>query len=830
MDKSHLHNHFQFLNDSIDISTSLQGSYDYFLVTLSILVATVAAYAALQIVDQIRSSTTNRGKWVWTCAGAFVMGSGIWSMHFVGMLAFSLPVAINYDPLITFISVIPGIIASGIALVVMSRQEIEWKRLNLGGLSMGVGIGGMHYVGMMAMTMNAEMRYDLPIFLISVLVAYALATVSLSVNFILSKRFAHYRGRIQVISSIIMGCAVAGMHYTGMASAFYFPASMEHEILSNIEPFYLAMTITIVTSMILAISIYITLSNKKLKAISDVLKETEDQARLILEATSGGICRLNLFNQIIYVNPAAATMLGLGQTKEELSNKNLQQFLISSEFDSNLYQHGISNYESQGIMRHSAGGEFPIEFAITPIHKDDQCIGSVLTFVDISERKQAEILKEKMEFSQNLIQSLPVAAFALDADHNVISWNAACEKLTGISTDMVLGTQDHWKGFSSEPCPCLADTILKDVKISQLSPHYQKLKDSDFVANGRQAENWSKLPSGENAYLVYDAGPINDENGEIIAVIEVIRDLTDIKKTEQKLITAQHEAEQASIAKSEFLATMSHEIRTPMNGILGMSQVLSDTTLDQEQSDHLNVITESGKALLNIINDILDFSKIEAGKFDLDESNFDLEQVINNATELLRTKSEEKNLDLIVDIDPDFHRYLIGDGARLRQIILNLLSNAIKFTEEGSVRIEASSSSSSEMSHIEVKVKDTGIGISKENQAKLFSSFSQADATTTRRYGGTGLGLAISKNLIELMGGEVGIESEAGKGAIFWFRVSLKNGNEIGEQPTDSNISVNEQDDLEQKRSVLVAEDNEINQRVIVSILGSLGVGVHDCE
>ena len=335
-------------------------------------------------------------------------------------------------------------------------------------------------------------------------------------------------------------------------------------------------------------------------------------------------------------------------------------------------------------------------------------------------------------------------------------------------------------------------------------------------------------PSGENAYLVYDAGPINDENGEIIAVIEVIRDLTDIKKTEQKLITAQHEAEQASIAKSEFLATMSHEIRTPMNGILGMSQVLSDTTLDQEQSDHLNVITESGKALLNIINDILDFSKIEAGKFDLDESNFDLEQVINNATELLRTKSEEKNLDLIVDIDPDFHRYLIGDGARLRQIILNLLSNAIKFTEEGSVRIEATSSLSADVNQIEIRVKDTGIGISKENQAKLFNSFSQADATTTRKYGGTGLGLAISKNLIELMGGEVGIESEAGKGATFWFRISLKNGdesldNKAEELPIDINVSV---DDHLSKKSVLVAEDNEINQRVIVSILGSLGVDI----
>ena len=827
----HAHKHFQFLNDSIDISTSLQGTYDYFLVILSVLVATVAAYAALQIVDQIRSSTTNRDKWIWICAGAFAMGSGIWSMHFVGMLAFSLPVAINYDPLITFISVIPGVIASGVALVVMSRQEIEWKRLNLGGLSMGVGIGGMHYVGMMAMTMNAEMRYDLPVFLISVLVAYALATISLSVNFLLSKKFSHLTGRIQTISSIIMGCAVAGMHYTGMASAFYFPASMEHEILSNIEPFYLATTIIIVTSLILAISIFITLSNKKLKAISDVLKETEDQARLILEATSGGICRLNLLKQIIYVNPAASSMLGLGRTSEDLDEQPLEKFLLSSEIDSNLYSNGMNTNISQGVMRHLSGDEFPVEFAITPITKDDHCVGSVLTFVDISERKQAEILKEKMEFSQNLIQSLPVAAFALDTDHNVISWNAACEKLTGIPSDIVLGTQDHWKGFSSESIPCLADAILKDIEASRLSPHYQKFKDSDFVADGLQAENWSKLPNGGDAYLVYDAGPIHDEDGQIIAVIEVIRDLTEIKNTEQELITAQQEAEQASIAKSEFLATMSHEIRTPMNGILGMSQVLSETTLDQEQSDHLNVITQSGKALLNIINDILDFSKIEAGKFELDESNFDLEEVINSATELMRTKSEEKNLDLIVDIDPDFQRYLIGDGARLRQIILNLISNAIKFTEKGSVRIEASSSSSSDMSQIEINVKDTGIGISKENQIKLFNSFSQADATTTRKYGGTGLGLAISKNLIELMGGEVGIESEAGMGASFWFRVPLKNGteiidNKVDESPAELNISVNEQNDHVVKRPVLVAEDNEINQRVIVSILGSLGVDV----
>ena len=521
------------------------------------------------------------------------------------------------------------------------------------------------------------------------------------------------------------------------------------------------------------------------------LKKSEEQHRLLIENSYDIIYTLSADGLLNFVSPAWTDLLG--HPVSLVAGMHFREFLHPDDLSKyEIFLRSVietgQRYEGITYRLRHLDGSWRWHTSNGIAIKDES--GAVVGFQgiarDVTLQKEAEeAIRDAQQRLEDIIEFLPDATLVIDREGRVIAWNRAIEALTGVRKEDILGRGDYEYAlpFYGERRPILVDLALHPLPEMELA--YIGVHRKEGVLFG---ESYTPNLPGGNLYLSGTASVLKDAKGDIVAAIECIRDNTQSKTMEANLLeTNRHleeatvrandmaaQAEMASSAKSEFLANMSHEIRTPMNGVIGMTGLLLDTHLNEEQRRYAEIVRISAESLLGLINDILDFSKIEAKKLDLEVLDFDLSILMEDFTAVLAMRAHEKGLELFCSIDSDVPTLLRGDPGRLRQVLTNLGANALKFTHRGEVSIRVSAADEKNRTHdndvlLRFSVRDTGIGIPEDRIGTLFDKFVQVDASTTRKYGGTGLGLAIAKQLAELMGGRIGVESKKDHGSEFWF-------------------------------------------------------------
>ncbi len=463
---------------------------------------------------------------------------------------------------------------------------------------------------------------------------------------------------------------------------------------------------------------------------------------------------------------------------------------------------------------HPDGSERTILVSNHPVRNKDGSILSVDGIVeDITDKKIIEKELEENRFKyQRLLEDLGskflIYSHTLEGEYLFAS--QGFKSIFDLDQDQLKGR--NW----ADSIDWLPESIEK---ANQTVQYFQEDPEHNFA----QFEMTFIHSDGSERTVLISNHPVRDEKGNILSIDGLAEDITERKKVEKELAQAKEAAEEAARVKAEFLANMSHEIRTPMNAIIGLTHLAKQTDLNEKQYGYISKVSRSAENLLGIINDILDFSKIEAGKIELEHISFYLEDVFDHISNILGLKVEESNLELMFDVPGEIDTALIGDPLRLGQVLLNLGSNAVKFTETGEIVIGVREDSCSENTcHYHFWVKDSGIGMTESQKEKLFKEFSQADTSTTRKYGGTGLGLAISKKIVELMDGDIWVDSRAGEGSTFHFTVTIEK--QQGAEKKDYRV-----EDLSRAR-LLVVDDNATALLILEEMLSSLGFSLELCR
>ncbi len=902
-----------------------QSSYDAPMVLASVLIAIFASVCALEMIERL---APNAPRSFWLPIGTLILGAGIWAMHFIGMLAFRLNSSVTYDPYLTGLSLLPGVIAAAIVLNAIATEHLGIRKKIIGGCAMAVGIGLMHFTGMAAIRLDGILRYDLGLFLFSLGSALVLSIAALLIKPLLKQFAFTQRPYVQsLMGGTLLGCAIASMHYIAMHAAHFMhvhPQGNEATIVAT-SPTLLAAAVAVVALLLILSGLLFTYLGGK---ITSIRKHIE----AILATTSQGFWVINKQAIITDCNQAMAELIGI--ERHLLLGQPYQRF-IASDVALNLQ----SDYRQEIHIIQADQSLVPCLIHGNAVYDEHgQWLYAFALFSDITEQKRHE--QEICNNEQRLIDILNVSPIsvriATQAGRHVVFHNERYAELLGSPNAIGDNPQNYYAKVEDyqEVLAQLAQgkTVLNRtlelhipnkpsvwVLASYMPMRYQDeaavlgwfyditerieaqqtltrqlIRQRDIEETLRQAnkEQEAIFESATSGILVmkyriiqrcnrkleelfgYEPGELNNQStrlwypndaaynaasylsramslnkierhemelmrkdgsmfwtrisGQTLnstdpksGFVVIIEDITHEREVAAQMLQAKLLAEDAAKMKADFLANMSHEIRTPMNAIIGLSHLMLKTELSARQVEYLHKIRAASQHLLSIINDILDLSKIEAGKMTMESIEFNLQHMLDNLTGLIHDKAIDKGLELILDVSPEVPEALIGDPLRLGQILINFVTNAIKFTEQGEIGIIIRQLAADDQQVLlKFAVKDTGIGLAPEQLTTLFQSFKQADSSTTRKYGGTGLGLAISKSLVDMMGGEIGAESQLGSGSEFWFTIRLAKGQ------ANEHRKLTPNPDLRGKR-MLVVDDNEYARVVLSDLLQSMYFVVH---
>ena len=701
-----LHNYFLLSSASGEL---LAKTYDSTLVGLSVVVAIFAAYTAIILLYQMRTAyAAGNGTYYYWLGASVALGGGIFSMHFLGMLAFSLPVPTVYDLGMTLLSLLISMSVSAVALFQLRQRELNRMRVAVGAVLMGVGVSAMHYVGMASLLAPALLRYLPSLWILSVVVAIGVSLVAIILLHYFSLKQGRYVTLTKLLVAGLMGIAVALMHYTGMAAAQFYSGGacgVDTGLFNSLklDNEQLGFEVAAITIVLILVGVVASLLNDR---IMQALREKNDELEEVLQART-------------------------------LELK--KQYLELSQRDQAINEHAIvSTTDQYGAI----------------ISANDK-------FCEISGYQREELIGK---------------------NHRILK------------------SGEHPPTFYRELWQTIAQGKVWHGEVKNLK------KDGGYY--------WVK------ATIL----PYRELDGTISRYVSIRTDITEQKDLEQQLKQKHAALEQTTYAKDNFFATMSHELRTPLTSIIGNSEHLLDsgvcgngTCPHKDAEEVLRSIHSAGESQLALVNDILDMSKIESGKFTIDDTPYDLNQLISDIARMFKVKAQDAGLELVIDLQQREENLLKGDAQRIGQVLINLLGNAIKFTDQGSVTL----TTWSDQKNLCFRVSDTGIGMSEETQERLFSRFSQADSSISRRFGGSGLGLYISYNLVQLMGGTLQVSSRERTGSSFLVTLPYRVTTTPVQQPTESTP-------LNRKFSgrVLVAEDTPELQLLERRILEGLGLSV----
>jgi len=760
-----------FITDQ-DPSLIVNGVYDPVLVGLSVITAIFAALFSLFLNDLAKQTPFKGYQRLANSTSALVLSGGIWSMHFIGMLAFSLCTNITYDPGITFLSFLPAFLACLLVNIVLVNNSKNILTISVCSVLLGSGIGTMHYSGMAAMELSPLLRYDPLTFALSILVAVLLSFIGLYSRYRLTDHFPTLTAlQNRIICAIILGCAVAGMHYMGMAATRFVATSpLLSDNVSSSQLTFIAISVAMATVLLAAV-VGIINSMVRYRMLLEEKSAEESRLDAILSTAIDGIVTINHQGEILSFNKAAESILGWQE--HQVKGKNVRMLM-----DDKIQEHDNgSSSESQGIdftkvigvnrdvcAKHKDGHVFPIRLGIGEVIQPGHSPLYVGFITDLTEQRALQqSLVEKEQQYRSLMDNMPGVVFRCELDSNwsMLFVSPSILELSGYSADELVQQRITFSELIYKPDN---DTINEaiDSAIAQ-----QKQYSIEYRIRHRNGKLIWVLEQGSIAF---------NAQGDAQWIDGVLVDITERREYEDKLKQAKVAAEEAAQAKQSFMANMSHEIRTPMNSIIGFSDLLMDTSLDTNQQKHLLTVNKSARSLLRLLNEILDSAKLEKGKLAIEPVHFNLQALLDSIISTFWLEAKRKNLLLNLDIKSDIDTAYFGDPDRIRQILNNLIGNAVKFTEQGSVTLTVSKTQNEQLFF---EVQDTGIGIEKERLQAIFQPFEQADGTMTRRFGGTGLGTTICKQLVELMNGTINVVSEINKGSCFYFSLPLEPGDEL---------------------------------------------------